>query len=146
MVKTLERETSTSIVCTYQTDTICSMESLSLWYSRLSCQTIAYIEISDSNGSFLEGDKCLEFASGNIPSDITKYINEIGADTVLIRLIYQGKSFSICVHLSTYEISIASHKENRDTLRILADALSFTNGLNGTCQKVEDKLCLQNGN
>ena len=142
MVKTSERETSTSIVCTYQTDMICSVESLSLWYSRLPCQTIAYIEISDSNESFLEGDKCLEFASGNIPSDITKYINEIGADKVLIRLIYQGKSFSICIHLRTYEISIASHKENCDMLRMLADALSFTNGL---CQKVEDKPCLQNG-
>ena len=142
MAKTFERETSTSIICYYRTDLICSIDSLDKWYSRhiaSNCVDIDYVEISNSNESFLEGDRSLEFSSNNIPSNISSAVKEIGADSVLVRVVYQAKTFSICIRLNEWEISIASNKENRNTLYSLAEDLDFENKKKGE-NKMSDEV------
>ena len=141
MAKTFERETSTSIICYYRTDLICSIDSLDKWYSRhiaSNCVDIDYVEISNSNESFLEGDRSLEFSSNNIPSNISKAVNEIGADSVLVRVVYQAKTFSICIRLNEWEISIASNKENRNILYSLAEDLDVENKKKGDIEMADD--------
>lgn len=128
MAKTFERETSTSIICYYRTDLIRSIDNLDTWYSRniaSNCVDIDYVEISNSNESFLEGDRSLEFSSSNIPSNISRAVNEIKADSVLVRVVYQAKTFSICIRLNEWEISIASNKANRNIIDSLAEDLNF---------------------
>ena len=130
MAKTFERETSTSIICYYQTDLIRSIDNLDTWYSRhiaSNCVDIEYVEVSNSNESFLEGGRSLEFTSSNIPSNISRFVNESGADSVLLRVVYQAQTFSIYIRLNEWEISIASNKENRNILYSLAEDLDFEN-------------------
>lgn len=128
--KTSERETPTNIICYYKTSLIRSINSLDKWYSQLialNCVNIEYVQIADSSDRFSEGDSALDFSSNDIPSSIANVIKEIGANSVLIRVLYRGKYFSILIRVNGWEIAIASNKENRKMFYSLAKELGFEN-------------------
>lgn len=128
MAKLFEQETLTSIICYYQTDLIHSIDDLDTWYFQhiaSNCVDIEYIKISNSNESCLEGGRSLEFTLSNIPSNISRAINEIEADSILLRVIYRAQSLSICIRLNDWVISIASNKANRNIVYSLAEDLDF---------------------
>ena len=141
MAKTFERETLTSIIYYYQTNLIRSIDNLDSWYSQhiaSNCIDVEYVEISNSNECFLEGGRSLEFTSSNIPSSISGTVNELKADSVLLRVIYRAQSFSICIRLNKWEISIASNKANQNIIRSLAEDLDFENKKQGDVKMTEN--------
>ena len=141
MAKTFERTTSTSVVSYYRTDLICSIDSLDAWYSRYIASNsvgVEYVEISNSNESFLEGGRSLEFVSSTIPTNLSMAVNEVEADSVLIRVTYRAAEFSICIRLNEWEISIASNKSNRDKIFSLAEDLGLENKKKGDFEMVDE--------
>lgn len=141
MAKTFERTTSTSVVSYYRTDLICSIDSLDAWYSRYiasNCVGVEYVEISNSNESFLEGGRSLEFVSSTIPTNLSMAVNEVEADSVLIRVTYRAAEFSIYIRLNEWEISIASNKSNRDRIFSLAEDLGLENKKKGDTDMADE--------
>ena len=130
MIKIREKETATNMIFYYQLEKVCSLEQLQalvaqlLSIPKLNTSRIQLINSLERNSEYMGSDEIdIETAKCRLCENVKTHY----ADSISITATFNDVSMVIGISIEKWILSLATKKQNKNMLDLLAEQFDFTN-------------------